>query len=70
MSFLVPDAQPGAYHDGGKLSPSASYHHLVQISFHPWIESRLHHHSFYGFLPGHVPWCILGFDPKCSLPHL
>ena len=69
MSFLVPDAQPGAYHDGGKLSPSASYHHPVQIFFHPWIESHFLHHSFCSFLPSHVPWCILKSGPECGLLH-
>ena len=70
MSFLVPGAQPGVYYDGGGLFSSTSYHHPVQIFLHPWIESRPLHHSFYSFLPGHVPWYILGFDPECSLLHL
>ena len=69
MSFLVPDVLLGACHDGGKLFPSTSYHHPIQIFFHPWIESRLLYCSFYSFLPGHVPWCILGSDPGCSLLH-
>ena len=70
MSFLVPDVLLGACYDGAILSPSKSYHHLVQISFHPWIGSHLLHYSFYSFLPSHVPWCIPRFDPECGLQHL
>ena len=70
MSFLVLDVLLGAYHDGGELSPSTSYHHPVQIFFHPWIGFHSLHHSFYSFLPSHVPWCILKSGPEYGLPHL